>query len=64
MLSLKMDLYQPKLYATIPITYSVTACPPGSAVLEGKYGVGTVFSGINPNYPEGSKLGCALLFFY
>ena len=46
MLSLKMDLYQPK-YANIPVTYSVTACPPGSALLEGKYGVGTVFSGFN-----------------
>lgn len=46
MLGLKMDLYQPK-YANMPVTYNVTACPPGSALLEGKYGVGTVFSGFN-----------------
>jgi hypothetical protein len=46
MLGLKMDLYQPK-YANLPATYNVTACPPGSALLEGKYGVGTVFSGFN-----------------
>ena len=42
---LKVDLYQPK-YANIPMSYSVTPCPPGQAFIDG-YGVGTVLTATN-----------------
>jgi hypothetical protein len=45
MVALKVDLYQPK-YANMPITYTVTPCPPGTGILD-KHGVGTVFNGFN-----------------
>ena len=41
-----MDVYQPK-YANIPMVYNITTpCKDGKA-LDGKYGLGTVFSGTN-----------------
>ena len=42
----KMDVYQPK-YANIPMVYNITTpCKDGKA-MDGKYGLGTVFSATN-----------------